>query len=182
MRTSDAVASAPMKAHPLTLFHDITYLGDEQWVHKIRESCAAQGYSAEIDKCPPGRRESVRWGGNLWIFHTLHSCTESHHKKCSEWFHTLDRSKHDLYVIKCDSVPPNYKIGIASHTATRLSTLQRSSPFELELVAVLPGGGRRAEVAIHRRFAHLRLRGEWFRESPELLSFIVSECEPHYES
>ena len=33
-------------------------------------------------------------------------------------------------------------------------------------------GDRRLEKALHKRFDHLRVRGEWFWATPELLAFI----------
>ena len=35
-------------------------------------------------------------------------------------------------------------------------------------------GGREAEWVLHRRFAHARIRGEWFRPVPELFEYIAS--------
>jgi hypothetical protein len=53
------------------------------------------------------------------------------------------------------------KIGKAVNVNNRLSGLQTSSPFNLELVAVAPGG-LAEEAAFHAQFAAHRLRGEWF--------------------
>jgi hypothetical protein len=42
----------------------------------------------------------------------------------------------------------------------------------LEILAVLPGADR--ERQLHKRFAVHRVRGEWFRQDPEILTFIDS--------
>lgn len=63
------------------------------------------------------------------------------------------------------------KIGTAADLKKRLNTLQTASPMPLRVLGTTPGG-RDAEQTLHRRFAHLKLRGEWFRAEPELLSFI----------
>lgn len=55
----------------------------------------------------------------------------------------------------------------------RLSNFQVGSPEPLTLVASAPGG-RHTERAIHIRFDHLRLHGEWFEPETELLDYIAS--------
>lgn len=55
----------------------------------------------------------------------------------------------------------------------RMSTLQTGTPLELRLLVSIPGGVAE-EVAVHERFAALRVRGEWFRPEPALLEFIAS--------
>jgi hypothetical protein len=39
-------------------------------------------------------------------------------------------------------------------------------------------GGRESEAAHHQRFAHLRVRGEWFRPDAELLEYIEHHATP----
>ena len=63
------------------------------------------------------------------------------------------------------------KIGCSSSAWSRLATLQAGSPVALELLASFPGGVRR-ERELHRRFAPLRLHGEWFRAEGDLLRFL----------
>jgi hypothetical protein len=65
------------------------------------------------------------------------------------------------------------KIGYARNPAARLAELQTGSDARLEIIATLPGG-QVVERALHVRFAHLRLRGEWFRYSGDLAAFIRS--------
>lgn len=66
------------------------------------------------------------------------------------------------------------KIGCASDVASRLATLQTGSPEPLRLLGVT-AGGKSAESALHRRFAHLRVRGEWFVAAEELLGYIQEQ-------
>ncbi len=63
------------------------------------------------------------------------------------------------------------KIGIAGDVRARLSALQMSHHRVLSVIGTMPGGGVE-EHALHRRFASCRLRGEWFRLSPELAEFV----------
>jgi hypothetical protein len=65
------------------------------------------------------------------------------------------------------------KIGKASgNVRDRMAQLQTANPADLELLGVMPGG-LEEEAGLHRRFAHLRLRGEWFTCDQDLLDFIA---------
>lgn len=64
------------------------------------------------------------------------------------------------------------KIGIADSVQARLVQLQTASPYRLRLLGVMPGGATE-ERALHQRFAHLRLHGEWFEGADELLTAIA---------
>jgi hypothetical protein len=54
----------------------------------------------------------------------------------------------------------------------RLAALQTASPLDLRILATEPGEVV-DETALHRRFAHLRVRGEWFRFEGELLDHVA---------
>lgn len=62
------------------------------------------------------------------------------------------------------------KIGFTKNRpAERLTELQIGSPVELAFIGFIEG---RKEPMLHRKFAHLRLHGEWFVNAPELCEFI----------
>lgn len=64
------------------------------------------------------------------------------------------------------------KIGwTAGEVRTRLKALQCASPVELQVCGAMHGTLYQ-ERGFHRRYRALRVRGEWFRLSPELLTFI----------
>lgn len=63
------------------------------------------------------------------------------------------------------------KIGKARNVKSRLAGLNTSSPEPLDLLGVMFGVDQ-LEKALHARFAHLRMHGEWFRRDQELLEFI----------
>lgn len=65
------------------------------------------------------------------------------------------------------------KIGFTDNLAGRLSNLRAATARPLTPVAII-AGPRDDEKKFHQKFAHLRLRGEWFRREPELLDFIES--------
>ncbi len=73
------------------------------------------------------------------------------------------------------------KIGWALDVKKRLLDLQCGSPFELRLLLSRPGCDVE-EGLLHRRFARSRLRGEWFRPSPEVLAFIESKPDSLYDT
>ena len=63
------------------------------------------------------------------------------------------------------------KIGIAKDPDERLKTLQCGNSTKLRGLAAWEGDAAH-ERAIHGAFAHLRVRGEWFRPTPALICFI----------
>lgn len=75
-----------------------------------------------------------------------------------------------VYFIE-DPVEGSIKIGTAQDVQQRLKGLQTGHPRALAVLATTPGDNR-LESELHERFAHLRIRGEWFRPEPDLLAFI----------
>src|SRR5579864_9290218 len=68
------------------------------------------------------------------------------------------------------------KIGFSDSPETairRLTGFQTGNSERLVLLGVTEGD-RKAEAALHRRFAPFRVRGEWFRADPALLTVIGS--------
>ena len=80
------------------------------------------------------------------------------------------RSQSFVYFIRNGSY---VKIGISENPEQRLSALQGSSPIELELLCVVPGG-RKLENKLHRQFKSLRGSGEWFKAEQELMEYIIN--------
>lgn len=75
-----------------------------------------------------------------------------------------------IYFIRADNA---IKIGFTFGSAeSRLSTLQVANPSLLHL-AGWTTGTEADERALHRRFEHLRIRGEWFRLDAELEHYIL---------
>lgn len=63
------------------------------------------------------------------------------------------------------------KIGHTRNVSERLKKLQTGYHRRLYLLAVIPGGAG-LEADLHARFGELRLQGEWFRRSPEMIGLI----------
>jgi T5orf172 domain len=66
------------------------------------------------------------------------------------------------------------KIGVTGGTAEyRMKAIQASHHRPLTVIAQVPGD-EDYERSLHHQFRHLRIRGEWFRDTPELRKFIAS--------
>lgn len=63
------------------------------------------------------------------------------------------------------------KIGFSTNPMARLRGLRTACPFDLKLLADIPGS-KDDELQIHRMFADLHVRGEWFRNDARILAFI----------
>lgn len=61
------------------------------------------------------------------------------------------------------------KIGYAASPAQRLAELQTGNHLDLRVLASFPGT-LEDEAALHRRFAILRIRGEWFMDAREQIT------------
>lgn len=73
-----------------------------------------------------------------------------------------------VYFILCGDY---IKVGFSTNPHKRLASMQTGSPFELVLLADIPGS-KDDEQEIHRMFPDLHFRGEWFRDDPRIRAFI----------
>jgi hypothetical protein len=64
------------------------------------------------------------------------------------------------------------KIGLASNWRKRVSGLQTSSPFEITCLLVLTAYIG-LERDLHEKFSAAHVRGEWFKDCPEIRVFIA---------
>lgn len=75
-----------------------------------------------------------------------------------------------IYFIRNDEAKV-YKIGWAAHPWSRLRTVQTGNHQKLHLEEwfnTVPG----SEAILHRAFASAHIRGEWFHDCYEILSFL----------
>ncbi|WP_054308958.1 GIY-YIG nuclease family protein [Mesorhizobium sp. 1M-11] len=77
-----------------------------------------------------------------------------------------------VYFVTAEAADYPIKIGISTNRTLRFLSLQNALPYELKILAVMPTDDPLLERRLHRQFAHLRLRGEWFLRAPELLAYI----------
>ncbi len=76
-----------------------------------------------------------------------------------------------IYFIK-STTNHEIKIGFTSGDVTkRLSTLQTSHPYKLELLATI-SGNTKFEKSLHRKFQQYRLKGEWFQPHPDIIAYV----------
>ncbi len=68
---------------------------------------------------------------------------------------------------------PFIKIGTTMNLKHRLQNVQTSHPTPLVL-AGSQKGDKRLERELHRRFASLRVNGEWFREVDDLAVYVAN--------
>jgi Meiotically up-regulated gene 113 len=88
------------------------------------------------------------------------------HNADGEWGHTY-------FIRRGDAI----KIGHSAVPRERIRDLQVAFPDKLKVLVIAPNT-LISEADAHKRFAHLRLSGEWFRVAPELLEFIEElKCE-----
>lgn len=66
------------------------------------------------------------------------------------------------------------KIGQSKLWQQRLSNLQVASPFDITPLLVMIALPRR-EDELHRKFAKQRVRGEWFKDCPEIRDYIATK-------
>lgn len=88
----------------------------------------------------------------------------THHRT----LHGSSRPKMGLYFIACGDV---VKIGKAVDVNARIKILQTGCPAPISVVAWFDNAGHR-EGDLHKRLSHLRVSGEWFRNTEEVAEVI----------
>lgn len=94
-------------------------------------------------------------------------------KAAQEWSRDLVSARHQagpvVYFVGASQGP--VKIGHTSSLHSRLIKLQVGHPHQLRVLAILPGDAE-LEAQMHERFSAARIRGEWFKRTSELRSFM----------
>lgn len=75
-----------------------------------------------------------------------------------------------------------FKVGVSKNVPKRLTTLQSSNPYELELVAILKPFdiiAKEVETAFHQilKYHNCHIRGEWFELNEKVISRLLFYCE-----
>jgi hypothetical protein len=76
-----------------------------------------------------------------------------------------------VYLIQQGTHGP-VKIGLAKNPQKRLATLQQANPTKLHGIAAWRGLPFE-EAMLHEEFADQRIRGEWFKPTPEILRLAI---------
>lgn len=101
--------------------------------------------------------------------------------------HKLVLSKHagkryrslpgNVYVISVNN--EYYKIGYANNVKKRIQHLQLACPYPIQIVHIIMTDHTiRLETALHKRYRHRHVQGEWFRLSPDEVQSICSIVSP----
>lgn len=75
---------------------------------------------------------------------------------------------------------PFVKIGHAENIWRRLGETQTYSPDHIKVLSIIEGG-ESLERELHRRFERYRVRGEWFKLSPEIKKFTRGFPPPPFQ-
>lgn len=78
-----------------------------------------------------------------------------------------------IYLITCLQ-NNSCKIGFSSDPKKRLTSLQTSNPYKLELSAIIDGDIIK-EKELHEKFKEFSLLGEWFKYNQSIMEFFNSE-------
>lgn len=76
-----------------------------------------------------------------------------------------------VYFVQAGGPGGSIKIGIARNMRERMSSLQTGCPDMLAVLATMPGGAGE-ERFLHDVLSAHRIRGEWFRPAPAVLSAV----------
>lgn len=82
-----------------------------------------------------------------------------------------------VYIIRAGDAGP-VKIGWTDDVEARRKQIQVSHHEPLCVVRLIIDGRRQTERWLHKRFAALRLVGEWFQFDPDMLVVEPSDLEP----
>ena len=83
-----------------------------------------------------------------------------------------------IYFVQEQSPYGFIKIGFATQFKTRLSALKVDNPWGLRVLLVVEGD-REVEKNLHWEFVEDHFRGEWFRPSAAILSYIEARQGDH---
>ena len=79
-----------------------------------------------------------------------------------------DHERGEVYFLECGDF---IKIGFSIQSHRRLRCLQASIPMGTRVLCKTYCH-KILERRLHKKFAHLRANGEWFRKAPELFAMI----------
>lgn len=75
-----------------------------------------------------------------------------------------------VYFAKCERM---IKIGFSKNLEERLQTLSVASSKPIRLIGTVPGS-KKLEQFFHKELHEHRVRGEWFKDCPQVRSFITN--------
>lgn len=80
-----------------------------------------------------------------------------------------------VYFLQSTGPARSIKIGWSQDLQSRRASLQTANAHKLVVIGAVEGR-MEDEAALHARFEHLRMEGEWFRDAPEIHAFIAENA------
>jgi hypothetical protein len=96
------------------------------------------------------------------------------------WLPTARQKRGTVYVYFIQDVSTRaVKIGSSLDPPRRLKAFRTAWLHDLEMLGCMPEPlGGSLERTLHRKFKHLRLRGEWYAWAPDLEAYIAQRAQP----
>jgi hypothetical protein len=112
------------------------------------------------------------WSTGLWQSLEVHGRVDATPVRYDAHYVPVNEREGLVYFIQAGE-GGSIKIGWSQKIPQRRASLQTANARRLVVLGAVPGT-RETEAALHARFAHLRMEGEWFRNAPELHAFLAA--------
>jgi Meiotically Up-regulated Gene 113 (MUG113) protein len=129
------------------------------WLRDNPTSESGMPYHAQAGRTKLLTDENIRW------------ITAALKEQAIKRFGKNETAKNDLGVVYFIESGDFVKIGYTRCPQERAKKMFTDCPIEPRLLHAEPGTFK-SEKTLHRHFAHLHARGEWFRKGPDLLEYI----------
>lgn len=151
----------PIKIHTLKEAAGILGVG-YRWLYKFLRDNPA----------PAGHEPYYRQGGRAKIldFHDLQRIKLRliDHDFAKRTPKSLNYTRGKIYFVQAGEF---IKIGWALDPHKRIAHMQTGSAYEFKLLGLMHGSLIEEKI-VHKRFSAFRVRGEWFKQTPELNRYI----------
>lgn len=125
-----------------------------------------------------GRGQCFKMGWDTWFIADATTLALDFREKMLDRRPLVGAPRGYVYVLKGQCDPPVYKIGRTKSMPSRLRALSTLTPFNVELIHVIPTDApKEAEAFYHRLFSTDRLNGEWFQLSDLQAQYMLTEEE-----
>jgi hypothetical protein len=131
----------------------------QEWLCEHPTSWSGMPYYAAIGRTKLFTDENIRW---------IARAIEDQKAERKEHNEAAKNDDGFIYFMEAGDF---IKIGYTRSPAARGIKMSTDNPFPLRLLHIEDGTFKR-ETLYHRHFAAIRVRGEWFHKTPELLTFI----------
>lgn len=145
------------------LREDAVVLGEPEGKNAIQYACTPRGPEPTYALVPPRRWQCLEQHGLVRAQRV---------KYVPDYVRPTESEDGVVYFIQSTGPQREIKIGWSQDVPTRKAGLQTANAHKLVVIGVVPAKWE-MEAALHARFAHLRMEGEWFRDAPEIHAFLA---------